>query len=47
VVRCCTICDRASQVWFALKHVLGYADVSVYYGLWVEWGKLEPTPIET
>lgn len=47
IVTYCTIGNRASQVWFALKYVLGYPDVSVYYGSWVEWGRLPGTPIET
>jgi thiosulfate/3-mercaptopyruvate sulfurtransferase len=47
VVTYCTIGNRASVAWFVLRHVLGYPDVSVYYGSWVEWGKLADTPIET
>ncbi|HME04540.1 MAG TPA: sulfurtransferase [Solirubrobacteraceae bacterium] len=46
VITYCTIGNRASQAWFALKHLLGYPDVSVYYGSWVEWGKAANTPIE-
>ena len=46
VVTYCTIGNRASVAWFVLRHVLGYPDVSVYYGSWVEWGKLADTPIE-
>jgi thiosulfate/3-mercaptopyruvate sulfurtransferase len=46
VVTYCTIGNRASLVWFALRHVLGFPDVAVYYGSWVEWGKLADTPIE-
>lgn len=42
----CTIGNRASQAWFALKYVLGYRNVRVYYGSWVEWGKAAGTPIE-
>lgn len=47
VLTYCTIGNRASQVWFALKYALGQGDVSVYYGSWAEWGKLASTPIET
>ena len=47
LVTYCTIGNRASQAWFALTHLLGYPDVSVYYGSWVEWGKLAGTPIDT
>ncbi len=46
VITYCTIGNRASQAWFALKYLLGYSDVSVYYGSWVEWGKAANTPIE-
>jgi thiosulfate/3-mercaptopyruvate sulfurtransferase len=46
VVTYCTIGNRASLVWFALRHVLGSRDVAVYYGSWVEWGKLPGTPVE-
>jgi thiosulfate/3-mercaptopyruvate sulfurtransferase len=42
----CTIGNRASLVWFALRHVLGFRDVAVYYGSWIEWGKLPGTPVE-
>jgi thiosulfate/3-mercaptopyruvate sulfurtransferase len=47
VVLYCTIGNRASQVAFALKHLLGYPDVAVYYGSWSEWGSLPHTPVET
>jgi thiosulfate/3-mercaptopyruvate sulfurtransferase len=46
VITYCTIGNRASQAWFALKYLLGYPDVSVYYGSWVEWGKAADTPVE-
>ena len=46
VVTYCTIGNRASLVWFVLGHVLGLPDVAVYYGSWVEWGKLADTPVE-
>jgi thiosulfate/3-mercaptopyruvate sulfurtransferase len=43
----CTIGNRASEAWFALTYLLGYPDVRVYYGSWVEWGNATDTPIET
>jgi thiosulfate/3-mercaptopyruvate sulfurtransferase len=43
----CTIGNRASEAWFALKYLLDYPDVRVYYGSWVEWGKATDTQIET
>src|SRR5947209_10180875 len=43
----CTIGNRAAEAWVALKYVLDYPDVRVYYGSWVEWGKATDTPIET
>ena len=47
VVTYCTIGNRASHVAFALKQVLGYPDVAVYYGSWSEWGSRPDTPVET
>lgn len=46
VVTYCTIGNRASQAWFALKILLGYPDPKVYYGSWAEWGSCSDTPIE-
>jgi len=46
VVVYCTIGNRASQVWFALKHLLGYPRVSVYYGSWAEWGTTPGVPVQ-
>ncbi len=46
VITYCTIGNRASHAWFALKYLLGYPDVAVYYGSWVDWGKRADTPIE-
>jgi thiosulfate/3-mercaptopyruvate sulfurtransferase len=45
VVVYCTIGNRASQVWFTLKHLLGYPRVSVYYGSWAEWGTTPAMPV--
>lgn len=37
---------RAAQQWFVLKHLLGWEDVRVYDGSWVEWGNMIRVPIE-
>jgi thiosulfate/3-mercaptopyruvate sulfurtransferase len=47
VITYCTIGNRASQVGFALKHLLAFPDVAVYYGSWSEWGSSAETPVET
>jgi thiosulfate/3-mercaptopyruvate sulfurtransferase len=47
VITYCTIGNRASEAWFALKYLLGYPNARVYYGSWVEWGKAADTPIES
>jgi thiosulfate/3-mercaptopyruvate sulfurtransferase len=47
VIAYCTIGNRASEAWFALKYLLDYPDVLVYYGSWSEWGKATDTPVET
>jgi thiosulfate/3-mercaptopyruvate sulfurtransferase len=40
VIVYCTIGNRASLTWFILNHLLGYPNVAVYQGSYVEWGKL-------
>jgi thiosulfate/3-mercaptopyruvate sulfurtransferase len=47
VIVYCTIGNRASQVWYVLKELLGYPRVSVYYGSWAEWGTARETPVDT
>jgi thiosulfate/3-mercaptopyruvate sulfurtransferase len=41
----CTIGNRASQAWYALTSLLAFADVSVYYGGWAEWGSDPALPV--
>lgn len=36
--------DRAAHGYFILKHILGYKNVKVYDGGWVEWGNLVSLP---
>ena len=45
VITYCTIGNRASEAWFALKYGLGYPDARVYYDSWAVWGTLIDTPI--
>jgi thiosulfate/3-mercaptopyruvate sulfurtransferase len=47
VITYCTIGNRASEAWFALKYLLDYPRARVYYDSWVDWGKATDTPIET
>ena len=46
VIAYCRIGERSSHTWFALKYLLGYADVKNYDGSWTEWGNLVRAPIE-
>jgi thiosulfate/3-mercaptopyruvate sulfurtransferase len=46
VITYCTIGIRASEAWWALKFMLDYPDVRVYYSSWVEWGKTPGMPVE-
>lgn len=42
----CTIGARAATVWFVLTYILGYQNVRVYDGSWVQWGLSPFAPIE-
>ncbi len=42
----CRIGERSSHSWFALKYLLGFADVRNYDGSWTEWGNMVNVPIE-
>jgi len=37
--------DPGAHTYFALR-LLGYEDVCLYDGSWVEWGNCEDTPVE-
>ena len=40
VITYCTVGARSSQIWFVLKHLLGYPNVRNYDGSWREWSRL-------
>ncbi len=42
----CVIGGRSNQTWFVLKYLLGYPQVRLYDGSWLEWGGLIGVPIE-
>lgn len=42
----CVIGGRSSHTWFVLKYLLGYPQVRLYDGSWLEWGGLVGVPIE-
>ncbi len=41
----CVDGGRAAQHWFILKHLLGWSNVRVYDGSWIEWGNMMRAPI--
>ena len=41
----CRIGERSALTWFALKYLVGVADVRNYDGSWTEWGNLVGAPI--
>ena len=43
----CQTAVRATHTWFVLSDLLGYDDVRVYDGSWVEYGNREDAPIES
>jgi thiosulfate/3-mercaptopyruvate sulfurtransferase len=46
IVCYCRLSHRATLVWFAMTHLLGYRNVKVYDGSWTEWGSIVGYPIE-
>lgn len=46
IVTYCRLSHRATLVWFAMRHLLGYDNVRVYDGSWTEWGSIVGFPIE-
>ncbi|MEP1209957.1 MAG: sulfurtransferase [Rhizobiaceae bacterium] len=46
VILYCRLSHRASLVWFAMRHILGFENVKIYDGSWTEWGSIVGFPIE-
>lgn len=46
IVCYCRLSHRASLVWVAMKHILGYENVKIYDGSWTEWGSIVGFPVE-
>ena len=46
VIAYCRIGERSSLTWFAMKYLLGFANVKNYDGSWTEWGNLVGAPVE-
>jgi len=46
VITYCVIGARSSHTWFVLKYLLGYSQVRLYDGSWLEWGGLIGVPID-
>ncbi len=41
----CQTAVRATHTWFVLSDLLGYEDVRVYDGSWIEYGNRPDSPI--
>ena len=46
IVLYCRLSHRATLVWVAMRHLLGYENVRVYDGSWTEWGSIVGFPVE-
>lgn len=46
IVVYCRLSHRATLVWVAMHHLLGYENVRVYDGSWTEWGSIVGFPVE-
>ena len=42
----CQTAVRATHTWFVLSELLGYENVKVYDGSWIEWGNRSDLPIQ-
>ncbi|WP_311342971.1 sulfurtransferase [Corynebacterium riegelii] len=41
----CQSGESSAHTWFVLKHILGFEDISLYDGSWVEWGNMVRVPV--
>ena len=46
IITYCESGPRAADSYFALKEILGYSNVKVYVGSWMEWGNNTKYPVE-
>lgn len=42
----CRIGKRSSHNWFVMNYLLGFPNIRMYDGAWLEWGNLVDAPIE-
>ncbi len=46
IVCYCRLTHRATMVWLAMTHIIGYPNAKLYDGSWTEWGSIVGYPIE-